>query len=57
MLRDSDDQYSAATINAMDFHSSDPEMAAKASPRLMFSLHVLEKACINTPGIERVSAS
>ena len=50
----SDTQYSAATINAMDFHSSDPVVAAKASPRLMFSLHVLEKACIAAPGIERV---
>lgn len=51
------DQYSAATINAIDFHSSDQAVSSKASPRLMFSLHVLERASINTPGIARVSSS
>ncbi|WWC92011.1 uncharacterized protein L201_006965 [Kwoniella dendrophila CBS 6074] len=45
--------YSAATINAIDFQSSDPAIAAAAGPRLSMSLHVLERSSLQTPGIQR----
>ncbi|OCF61466.1 hypothetical protein L486_01114 [Kwoniella mangroviensis CBS 10435] len=38
--------YSAATINAIDFQSTDPAVAAAASPRLSMSLHVLERGML-----------
>lgn len=46
-------QYSAATINAIDFRSPNPIVSERASARLIFSLHVLERASMNSPGIER----
>ncbi|WWC95058.1 hypothetical protein V866_001910 [Kwoniella sp. B9012] len=45
--------YSAATINAIDFQSTDPAVAAAASPRLSMSLHVLERGSLQTPGTQR----
>lgn len=47
-------QYSAATINAMDFQSSDPAMSAAAAPRLGMSLHVLGQSLASTPGTKKV---
>ncbi|KAI9637764.1 uncharacterized protein MKK02DRAFT_42136 [Dioszegia hungarica] len=45
--------YSAALVNAMDFRNPDPVVSALATPRIMFSLHVLERASLVTPGIKR----
>ncbi|KAJ5370025.1 uncharacterized protein N7496_006117 [Penicillium cataractarum] len=45
--------YSAATINAIDFQSDDPEIAASASSRLSMSMYVLEKGISQTPGTRR----
>ena len=48
-------QYSAATINAIDFQSEDTAMSTAASPRLGLSLHVLERGSLQSPGTKRVS--
>ncbi|ORY23135.1 fungal-specific transcription factor domain-domain-containing protein [Naematelia encephala] len=45
--------YSAATINAIDFMSSDKSVSDKASERLIYSLHVLERGTNTTPGTRR----
>lgn len=49
------EQYSAATVNALDFRSTDGAVSEKAAPRLAMALHVLEKASLHCPGIMRVS--
>lgn len=46
-------QYSAATINAIDFQSEDPEIAASAGSRLSMSMYVLEKGISQAPGIRQ----
>ena len=49
-----DEQYSAATIDALDFHSSEPARSAAASERLGLTLHVLEKGSLQNTVIKRV---
>lgn len=39
----------------MEFRSDDPAVAAAASPRLIMSLHVLEKGSLTTPAMKVVS--
>lgn len=49
-------QYTAATINAIDFMNDDPNVSTAAASRLIFALHVLEQGSLTaSPGIKRVS--